>query len=140
MHFFQSNKYELLGTRYSIVDKLQENIMSRTYRRKDSESFAKYNKVIISFWRATIQIWQPYENTTNNHKGIAQAKAKYYGDHGYKRRFGDNGSFPKEYRKFVNKQRKEHDRIELYRELHIEDYSPVYSKWNCKDSDPMWYW
>ena len=48
--------------------------------------------------------------------------------------------FPKSYRKFVNSTRKTVDKRELYKELNYDEYSPVYSKWNCKDSDPWWFW
>lgn len=48
--------------------------------------------------------------------------------------------FPKLYRKYTNKRRKSYDRQELFREINIQGYEPLYSLWNCKTADPDWYW
>ena len=48
--------------------------------------------------------------------------------------------FPKTYRKIVNNSRRNYDKRELFKEINLIDYDAVYSKWNCKDADPYWYW
>lgn len=48
--------------------------------------------------------------------------------------------FPKDYRKLINKERRNLDKRELYKEVNFKEYDGKYSKWNCKDSDPWWYW
>lgn len=75
-----------------------------------------------------------YENC----KDIINKKYKYYTKkttshyHSYR--------FPKSYRKTVNRSRRNFDKRELHKELTYNDYEGLYSKWNGKDSDPMWYW
>lgn len=64
-------------------------------------------------------------------------ESKYYTDN-----YGQNffrKRKPKAYRKMVNRARRMHDKRELWKETHM-DYDGLYSKWNCRDSDPTWYW
>lgn len=53
---------------------------------------------------------------------------------------GYSGRFPKSYRKDVNRARTAKDKRELYKEVNQVDYIGNYSKWNCKDADPWWFW
>lgn len=65
-------------------------------------------------------------------------EAQYHTDKyskGYFRR-----RLPKYYRQMVNKKRKNRDRRELWKEVHVDGYEGLYSSWNGKDSDPAWYW
>ena len=67
-----------------------------------------------------------------------EAKHDYYAKKhtNYKHSF----RFPHYYRNLINRTRRHKDRHELYKEITNFKYEGLYSKWNCKDADPWWYW
>lgn len=63
----------------------------------------------------------------------------YYTKKNHKTRGCWSGRFPKYYRKIVNKERRNKDKEQLYREVNLIDYIGNYSKWNANDNDPWYY-
>lgn len=106
--------------------------MSRTYRKR----LLPYTEWIYKdFYRIIVKNTHTLDEKIED-KYISRQRYKYYTQSGYRNTY----SFPKEYRKHTNKLRKLHDSRELYKELNFIEYEGLYSKWNCKDSDPAWYW
>lgn len=76
--------------------------------------------------------WSPYFFS------IDEKEWKYYTKK--KSNFHNSMRFPRYYRKQINNYRRNNDKRELYKEIHLIDYEGLYSCWNCKDSDPWYFW
>jgi len=70
--------------------------------------------------------------------GVLNKKYKYTRKNKSGRGYSER--FPKSYRKQINNIRRNKDKVELFKELNLDEYTGNYSKWNCKDADPWWYW
>ena len=89
--------------------------MSRTYRKRiDKHTSYEFNRVT---------------RTVNIIASTKKDVAMHYSDNGY------SYSMPKAYRKWVNKERRTRDKVELYKAVNLEDYEEQCSRWNCKDNN-----
>ena len=106
--------------------------MSRTYRKR-RKSFEKY----YSYWNfnsdgSMTSMWgydcSPEEANRLRYQYKTQSDKRY------------THTLPKFFRNTTNRARRSHDRQELRKELNINDYEGLYSKWNCKDNNSWGYW
>ena len=105
--------------------------MSKTYRKR-KESYAESQTWEYAGWKRHGYSWVPM----TEHE-IKADKSRYYQDcatwYGY-------STLPKWYRNTVTRKRRSVDRIETYRELTFDEYSPNYDMWNCTSSEAWGYW
>lgn len=96
--------------------------MSRTYRKRQ-ESFEKHYEVYIRMNWVT-------------GREVQVLRYRYYTQtckwHSWK--------LPQWYRNRVNRNRRRHDKREVWRELNRPDYENLCSSWNCKDCNSWGYW
>ncbi len=119
--------------------------MSRTFRKR-SESFFAYYGSRNTIWDKENKVrckpehhWEfRFPNKKNPWESYVKDEVLYYSDNygqGYFRR-----KFPKYYRNMINRKRRGRDKHELWKEVNLDCYDGLYSSWNCKDSNPSWFW
>jgi len=114
--------------------------MSKTIRKR-AESFVAYFGFHSTLWDTENKLWKKADHfwkKPDEWVSYRKEEAMYDTDNcgqGWFRR-----TKPKHYRNLINRKRRRRDDHELWKEVNIDGYEGLYSSWNCKDSDPSWYW
>lgn len=100
--------------------------MSRTVRKRQ-QTFESYYHVFLEedgWWANDMGV------------NVEQKRARYYSKTEKWYSFG----MPRWFRNRVNRDRRRHDKREIWKAVNKHEYEELCSSWNCKDNNSWGYW